>query len=107
MSPVQARRVMCLAWMSGLTGVGACCGPVSCCNLPDSRTYLVEAGLYAGATEVADESSFPQAGGSGFRMEVDRSARRVRVRYDRGGQMVEDFWRVTASDTVPCWECPP
>lgn len=106
MSPVRPRHTLGVAWITGLSVVGGCCDDGICCGVPDSRTHLVEPGLYAGATGADSGSSFPQAGGSGFRLEVDRSARIVRVMYKRGGETVEEFWRVAASDTVSCWRCP-
>ena len=99
-----------LAWLIALaasaTVVTGCCSH-SCCGVSDAPLdpLPLSGGVYAGAVVSSSGSPFPQDGGSGFMMTVDRD--HVRVRYERNGQVVEEFWRVTTRDTVPCLGCRP
>ena len=64
---------------------------------------LVESGTYT-AEQPYDESfatfevTIPHARGRNFRIQVDRDAGSVTVRYERGGQTVEEIWRITSQE---------
>ena len=97
----SALRVACLAAAT----LAGCCDSGMCCGDVEFPPFLLNSGTYSGHVTSNVDSVFAQAGGSDFRMELALASGTVKVTYERGGQVVEEFWRVVRRDTTRCWEC--